>query len=123
VLADGLQPIFSRDGRYLAYRSDGAGEVVRDLQSGRERTVPNPSLEGEAGVSYSWQRDNDTLVSAQGTVTRHLLLSMDVRPLDVDSSGTNLLVTYGPGDGRLGRLTLSSTTPVPVAGPASEATW
>jgi Tol biopolymer transport system component len=56
------EPVWSRDGRYLAYTSDRAGTpdiYIRDMQTGRERRVSGD--DGGAEIAPAWSPDGSHL--------------------------------------------------------------
>lgn len=59
-------------------------------------------------------------VTADGTVPHEIQLPSGYRPLNVDRTGTNILVA---SDNALARVTLADPRPVRIAGPARLATW
>jgi hypothetical protein len=59
-------------------------------------------------------------VAADGTAHHEIHISSGYRPVNIDKSGTNILVT---SDTTLARVTLTDPTPVRIAGPARLATW
>lgn len=133
-LTNGLGPAVSPDGRYLAYTAINA-VVVRDLQTGEERTFTDPAYDetplfGDVTWSadgtriyYPWQRANqDGFVSslieldvAAGTVPRQVTESTAIieHPL-AHPDGVRVLMltrTVGP-DGRPGgREGMAAVTP------------
>ena len=78
-VADGEQPAVSPDGRLLAFGSGPSGShtlVVRDLTSGRDRSIDVSRLLGKQGdllnATITWL-DNSKIVIVPGTVANDLM--------------------------------------------------
>lgn len=98
VVAEGMEPRVSPDGRYLAYAAERSNAcfvsavVVRDLQTGDEHTWRRPPVQGadllRCVASLSWAPDGSVLIFTLGWESTSVVFAIDPqadRSLPIDA--------------------------------------